>query len=432
MKDYENNQKLSRAISIILGTFILIGIITPVHAESRLSPGMDVLANDFSMAVDGLVGTEVYLSKKDFANALGVENVGKITIASLPDPTLGRLQIGATYVEVGQTVAERNLDKLKFVPFGTNEIAASFGFCRGSAVNGTVYTCTVYTTKNVNTAPYFNTVNISASTPMTVYSGVTHLGSISASDNENDELSYEIVSGASNGKVKFTNKQLGYYEYTSESGYTGKDSFTVCATDKYGNRSPETKITLRIEAVKDGEVYEDMSGHYANAAVISCVRAGIIEAAHYGECFYPDEYVSRAEFLAFAMKSAGYTGFTAVNTGFTDDADIPSEYKGCIAAAKAFGFINGIETEAGKRFYPNNQITRLEAAVMLSRIFGISGSGTVAVFSDAASVPTWAVNAVGGLCEASILRGNTNGKLDIYAPVTRGAAAQMIYTCNER
>ena len=134
--------------------------------------------------------------------------------------------------------------------------------------------------------------------------------------------------------------------------------------------------------------------------------------------------VSRAEFLALAMSAAGYTGFSTSNTGFEDDDEIPTDYKGYIAAAKAFGIIDGIETDTGLRFYPSNQITRCEAAVILSRLTGITG-GAVSVFANEA-IPAWAEGAMVGLYNAGILRGMGDGTLGAYTPITRAAAAQLV------
>ncbi len=428
MKDHTNSQRTARASSVLLGVLMLVGMLIPVRADSKLSLGMDVLAADITVAVNGLTDTDIYLSAEDVSASLGVDSVGKITIASLPDPTLGRLQLGSRYVEVGQTIAERNIDNLKFVPFGSNEIAATFGFCRGSSVNGTVYKCTVYTLKEANAAPYFNddtTASVSAGNT-NVYSGVTHLGTLRAVDPENDSLTYEILSSPAHGTVKLTDSARGYYEYTSNETYTGKDSFTVRVTDKYGNRSEAKKVVLLVDEVSAGEIFPDMDGHYANAAVISCIRAGVIDAPEEGKLFYPGEYVSRGEFLSLAMSAAGYSGFSVTATAFADDADIPEQYKGSIAAAHALGFIDGIDSEGGLCFYPNNQITRSEAAVIVSRLSGIGSEGTVAVFANADAIPAWARDAITGLHSAGILRGNGNGAIDAYEPLTRGAAVQMI------
>lgn len=424
MKEYNESTKLARGITVALCAMLLLGTALPVRADTKLSPALDIISAENAIATNGLVGTDIYFSAKELSEALGVDSVGKITIASLPEATVGRLQLGSRYVEVGQTVSERNLDALKFVPFGNDAIAASFTFCRGSDLRGAIYTCRVYTTKTVNASPVISpTDSIAASaSEIGVYSGVTHLGTVPAVDPEGDSMTFEILSAPSHGSVKLTDRTRGYYEYTSDADFEGKDSFTVCATDKYGNRSLPAKVILRVDTPSADEVFADMDGHWANSAVISCVRAGIIGNADGNELFYPNEYISRAEFLTLAMNAAGYRGFSVDQTGFSDDASIPAEYKGAIAAAEALGIIDG----TGGCFYPNNQITRAEAAVIVSRLTGISGSDSVAVFADSESVPAWAQSALYGLGNAGILRGNGNGGIDAYASVTRGAAAQML------
>ncbi len=426
MKTNNKPLRLSKALSAALGVLMLLGMALPTKAAT-LSPALDIIAANFTMAKSGLVGTGVYFEAEDFRASLGVDSVGKITVTSLPDSTLGRLQLGSRYVEVGQTISEKNLDSLKFVQYGSGEVAAAFSFTRGSDMYGTEYRCNVYTLMTVNTAPVIDSKSTTEAAvgQADAYSGVAHLGVIRAIDSENDELTFEIMNPPTHGSVKFTDAARGYYEYTSDESYVGKDSFTVRVTDKYGNRSPETKVTLRIGKYDTSEVYSDMDGHWANAAVISCVRSGIVDAAASEDKFYPDEYISRAEFLSLAMKAAGYTGFTISDTGFADDADIPVEYKGCISAAEAFGIISGVESADGMRFYPNNQITRCEAAVIISKLTGISG-GAVAVFSDFDAVPAWAQGAMVGLYNAGIIRGTGDGALDAYTPITRGAAAQML------
>ncbi len=426
MKDYSNNQRIAKASSLLLGALMLASLILPVKAASKLSPGVDVIAADFRVAANGVVGTDIYLDPQDISAALGKESLGRITVASLPDATLGRLKLGSRYVEVGQTISEKNVGDLKFVPFGNDEIAATFGFCLGKKADGTVYKCTFYTTKTPNAAP---TVNLTDSVPastgeITVYSGIAHLGTLFATDPEGDPIKFDIVSKPACGEVKLTDSERGYFTYTSAENFSGKDSFKVCAVDKYGNRSEAKKITLRVVKPSEGEIFSDMTDHYACGAVISCIKAGIIDSPATGELFYPNEYVSRAEFLSLAMEAAGYTGFTISNTGFADDSDIPEKYKGCIAAADAFGIIDGVESADGLRFYPNNQITRAEAAVIISRLTGIS-DGAVSVFADG-SVPAWAQGAVSGLNKAGILRGDGSGGIDAYSPITRGAAVQMI------
>ncbi len=424
MKEY--NAKLSRGLFAALAVFMLIGMALPCRADYKLSPALDIIAADYKVAKSGLIGTDIYFDESDFSEALGVSSVGKITITSLPDSTLGRLQLASRFVEVGQTISSRNIDSLKFVPYGSDEIAATFSFCRGNDTLGTEYECTVYTLKTVNTAPIIEkSTHVSTAENPDAYSGISYFGVIKASDKENDSMTFEILSGPSNGTVKLTDRNRGYYKYTSNDNFSGKDSFTVCVTDKYGNRSSAEKITLRVGKAAESEVYADMKGHWANSALIDCVRAGIIGASQDGEHFYPDSKISRAEFLSLAMTAAGYRGFTTVNTGFADDADIPTEYKGAIAVADALGIIEGASHENSVKFHPNNQITRCEAATIISRLTGISGEA-VSVFADSDAIPAWAKGAMYGLYSEGIIRGNGDGTLGAYSSMTRGEAVQMI------
>lgn len=409
------------AISALLALVLAL----PCTAIGKLSPAIDIIAADYTMAKSGLVGQAIEFSKTDFKESLGVSSVGKIIITSLPSSTEGTLKLGAQPVSVGQIISERNLDVLKFVPLGGDEITAKFTFRRGKNTGAAEYECAIYTLKTVNVAPVVNPDKaVSADIP--VYSGVTYLGTIQASDPEGDAMTYEIMTGTAHGEVKLTDRERGYFEYTSAEDYKGRDSFTVRVTDKYGNRSETAKITLSVSRPAENEVFADMGEHWATSAVITCVREGVIEAASVGEKFYPDEYLSRGEFLHLAMNAAGCKGFTGVYTGFADDGAIPTEYKGSVALAETLGIIDGVETEAGLMFYPNNQITRCEAAVILSRITGITGSGEVAVFADSADIPVWAVSAMQGLYSKGIIRGMGEGRMGAYTSLTRGAAAQMI------
>ena len=424
MKEYK--EKLSRGLTAALALFMLIGMAFPCRAEYKLSPALDIIAADYKVAKSGLIGTDIYFEESDFSEALGVSSLGKITVTSLPDATLGRLQLSSRFVEVGQTISARNIDSLKFVPYGSDEIAATFSFCRGSDIHGTEYECTVYTLKTVNTAPVIEkSASVSTAENPDAYSGISYFGVIKASDKENDAMTFEILSAPANGTVKLTDRIRGYYNYTSNDNFIGKDSFTVCVTDKYGNRSAAEKITLRVGKAAENEVYADMTGHWANSAVIDCVRKGIIATTESGEKFNPNNKISRAEFLSLAMSAAGYTGFKTDNTGFADDADIPSEYKGAIAVADALGIIEGASYENSVKFHPNNQITRCEAATIISRLTGISGEA-VSVFADSEAIPAWAKGAMYGLYSEGILRGNGDGTLDAYSAMTRGEAVQMI------
>lgn len=382
-----------------------------------LSPGLNVLKANYCMAKWGLAGSDIWFDAAEFAAALGVDKADNITITSLPSREAGRLMLGSQEVEVGQTIKEKNLSSLRFVANSSDELETEFTFCLGKSPLAAEYSCTVFALTTPNAAPVVYQPDLIETG---VYSGTQYLGTLNAVDPEDDDVVFEIVDEPDNGKVELTDITRGYYIYTPDADFEGRDSFTARARDCYGNYSNTVKVSLDADMPRVDEVFSDMDGHWANAAAITCVREGILTA---GGSLNPEQPVSRAEFLSLIMSAAGYDGFYIEDTGFADDSQIRAEYKGCIAAAEALGVITGIDSESGKLFCPNNQITRAEAAVMIARLTGMTGEGTLEVFADE-SVPAWAQSAMSALNTAGILRGDGDS-LDPYGVMTRAAAIQL-------
>ena len=71
-------------------------------------------------------------------------------------------------------------------------------------------------------------------------------GSVSASDVENDILTYNILTNPSNGTVSITNSSLGTFTYSPTINYNGDDSFTFTANDY--NYSDTATISITITA----------------------------------------------------------------------------------------------------------------------------------------------------------------------------------------
>ncbi len=420
------NQKF-RLTAAFLATALSVsaGLASSLRAEALLSPALEVIAADFEVVRTGVAGADIRFSEECFAQALGLSKLGKVTISSLPDPSLGVLRLGSRDVEDGQVISAKNLESLRFVPNGKEPLEASFEFRVGSDVD---YTCRVFALDRINRAPV---IAQSELVDAGVYAGLDRLGTVKASDPDGDSLKLEIVTEPIHGSVTLTSPELGHYVYTPDEDYDGVDSFTVCAVDRYGARSSETRISLRVDSLAENELPEELYGHWAASAIVSCKRAGLISDELTAKLeLDPDRPMSRAEFVDFMMRSAGYGSFSVSNTGFADDSSIPEEYRGSIAAAAALGVVAGIESDTGLCFYPNNQITRAEASVMLARLTGaIWTAADIAVeVSLDPSVPTWAMASMKALAAEGILRGTLeNGVVSLspYASVTFGMAAQL-------
>lgn len=419
----KNSQILKTAAFIVTAMFIMT-LSLPI-AAAKVSPALDVIANNYGMTKVSLVARDVYFDAEDFDAASGLKKVGRIVVESLPESSDGTLMLGNIALSVGQSIGRKNFENIRFVPRNSGEVEATFKFSADTG-SESAYTCMIYMLENENSAPTASPISLET------YSDIKIYGKLSASDAEFDSLTYSIVAEPERGTVTLNDKSVGSFSYTPDKVYKGADSFTYTVSDKYGNVSNTATVSLEILERDTNIVFDDLDNHFAHFAAIKTVSEGVMSfyADEGAYTFEPDEPISRAEFCASLLKSAGYTGFTAVNsTVYADDADIPSEYKGYISAASILGITKGAYSDSGElNFCPNNQITRAEAAVMINRLYGFETDGAIAVssFADAESVPTWAAPSISALVNARIINGDVNGNISPYSGLTRAEAAVML------
>lgn len=418
-----------RIVKGVTALILLISLITVPVLAVDVSPALDILANELNLVKTATVGTEINFSANDFDRALGVK-VDRITVATLPDVTTGKLFVGQNEVMNGQSITRSSFGKLKFVPSNNGELETAFTFTGESKYSTRDVECTLFILSDLNFAPTINLVNDNYFNVST-YKDITYYGIMKAVDPENDILRYEIVSMPKKGLLTVTDSSYGTYKYTPTEGYTGKDSFKYNVYDQYGNISETVNIKIKIQKNDSTVSFNDMSEHWAYNAAIKMVDDGIMNTvtAKDGTVnFNPDLKVTRCEFLAMAMTAAGYTiRGNSVNTGFLDNNQIPQMYKGYVAAALKLGFIQGVKTTGGYLFNPNESITRAEAAVFLNNIIGLPVPAIKTVFSDNNTIPAWAADAIYALNETGIINGMGEGYLSPYSTLTRAQTAQILY-----
>jgi len=407
---------LSLAICILL-------TISISAADGKITPALDVIANNLNLIKTGLVNNDITFTAADFDKAIGVSKVSSITVLSLPSITEGKLMLGSLEVMRNQTISRGNLDMLRFVPTGSNIGEANFTFTN----NDYKVKCTLYVLSELNFAPTISTVNESI-VNVSTQKNITVFGTMRAIDPENDQLTYEVISQPSKGLLVMLDKNYGEYRYTPTANFTGKDSFEYVVHDKYGNYSDSMKVNINVEKAAADIIYTDMINHWAHNAAIKMTAANIMTGEKVGDAmmFNPNGTVSRCEFLVMAMNSLGINAGNAKETGFVDDGNIPPQYKGYVAAALQAGYISGVDTEYGRCFYPNNKITRAEAAVMLNNLLDIKQPIIKPVFADETNVPAWAEDAIYALNEIGVLRGTGEGYISPYSVITRAQTAQIL------
>ncbi|MBQ8208401.1 MAG: S-layer homology domain-containing protein [Clostridia bacterium] len=412
------------AVFMLLSTLII-----GVSAEERsiVSGALTVLAAKTDMAKTALVGEDISFSEEDFGRSLNLSDINTVTLERVPELTEGRLVIGSATLAAGQSISGENLDMLKFVPASGEIRQSGFDFSTGE---GYSIRCNIYFVDKMNYSP---TISLASDNALAVntHDMVSRIGKLDAYDPDGDKFVYEIVSYPENGSLVLLDRDEGRYVYTPKGDFTGNDSFSYVARDIYGNYSASASVSVTVRERRSSVTFGDIDDCNVYNAALSMAENSLMAGTEIDGVTYfsPDQSITRAEFLAVAMRAAGITDPGNVGeTVFDDDADIPGEYKGYISAAYQMGFINGSEIDGKTCFLPNATVTRAEAAVMLNSIISsdreVEKPVVLPVFADSSELPHWASDAIYSMNSMGVLP-MLDGYASPEAVVTRGDAAQM-------
>lgn len=413
-------------LSLFLGVSSSSLYVSAAPADNALlTPALSIIAEDNSMAMAGLVGSPISFEKNDFLRALNLSDVDVITITQAPPSTDGELRIGDTVITKGQTISAASLSLLSFVPSGSSSVQSSFRFRADNS--GYDIACELYTLNFANSCPtlaYASEVSLSVST----HRNVSLYGNLSCYDPDADEVFIEIVRYPSSGVLTLVDKYSGDYVYTPKANFSGKDSFCYVARDKYGNYSASAEVNLEVTKPKTTVKFDDMSSSpYYNAA-LTMVEEGIMSGTQVGAdtYFYPDREVTRGEFVVMMMHALGIEDVSeSASTPFVDNDAIPVQMRGFIAAAYSLGYVNGSVTESGLCFEPNRNISRAEAAVILSNVLNVATPTVLPTFSDSADIPAWAAPSLYSLNAIGVMN-RVDGAISPMSAVSRADAAQIL------
>ena len=387
------------------GTLFSQGSVEGVEgSDAKISEGLNVIAHQNTMAIAGLKGNPLSFSKERFACAMNTSDISYINITSLPDDMCGALYIGSEGVSEGQRISASDLALMTYEEHSDGiENNASFKF----TVNGGAYemTCNLYMLDEINYSPTLSLASY-VSLNSETYKNISMSGVLSAYDPEGDEMVFEIVRYPENGILTINDKTKGTYTYVPDVDFSGEDSFSYVAVDKYGNYSAAEEIVISVRTAGVSTQYSDLTDHEIHRHAIAMTECGLMNGVQVGDYYYfeADREVSRAEFIITAMNAVGIKSVPEVEkTVFEDDADIYPEMKGYVALAYSKGYISGIEKEGKLYFRPDESIKLSEAAVILSNIIGYAQPKVTPVFADADTIPTWSNKAIQSLHTLGIL-----------------------------
>jgi len=395
-----------------------------ISANEKISPAIDVIAAESNMIKAGVVyNGEITFDTDDFDLPLSI-SVNQITVCSLPPQDKGKLMLDNLHIVENQVILREDFSMLRFIPKENSYEECYFTFEPNNS--GYEIECVLKPLSSVNFAPSCAEYNEIA---VWTQKDISCFGVLNGYDPEKNDLKFEIISYPQKGLICITDCAHGDYVYTPYTTARGTDTFTYRVRDSYGNYSAECKVNVKIEKLRTSLVFKDMeNSKYLNAALVvteknlldySTDTSGI-------PCFMPNETVSREEFLALLMKSMGAKNVPQLSkTRFADDSDISNEYKGYIEGAFVLGIISGDAKSDGLYFYPKNEITVAEAAVIINKIIGIKTDGSLQTFKDYDEIPAWAQEDIQKLCQIGILT-KENGKINPNEAITREQAAQII------
>jgi len=257
------------------------------------------------------------------------------------------------------------------------------------------------------------------------YRNIPYHAQFLASDSEGNDMTYAVAAQPKHGTVTVEGTN---FVYTPAENRTGSDSFTYVAKDSEGNVSTPATVSVTINKAKSGVCYVDMTGNSAAAAAQSLAEEGVFVGAKIGDQYYfePDRTVSRGQFLAMVMETAGLDASSVTMTGFCDDSAIPTWAKAYAAAGLSEGVVQGVSTADGVAFRAEDAVTFNEAAAILNRVLSVNDVDLTTWYADRTAVPSWAAQAVGNMESVNVLATGSFGSDHMSDKVTRADAAEML------
>ena len=399
-----------------------------ITAFAFLGSGYEMAASEVKVIKTGLLGQKLPFSDADFKQAYAITDFSSVRIDTLPSSNEGTLLLAGRRVKEGQTVKRKNVSALVFVPASTDVNTAAFTYTLIYGSVNTTGTCEMKFIDKVNYAPG-TPEEKESSLSLRTQAEISVFGRLEGRDPEGDKLEYIIAAYPKNGSLTFTNKETGNYKYTPSDDFTGYDSFTYVLRDEYGNYSQPCEVGIHIVERMSNEVYADMTDRSEYNAAIAMSAMGVMSGRTLGDgrYFMPDETVSRAEFVAMAMKAAGMRADSSMSRSFFDDnREIPTALVSYVATAQRLGIVDGDFTESGLIFEPNKGVTKNEAAKIIGAILGVKESEENAEYFENGTVSATARSSVAAMFTLGIFDGDIESfsGTDI---VTRAEAAEYLY-----
>ncbi len=191
-------------------------------------------------------------------------------------------------------------------------------------------------------------------------------------------------------------------------------------------------VTIPLTVDADSP-FVDTEGHWGSAYMAALYHQGILTGVTVGDQLYayPDQGVTRQEFVVLLSRYMGINtaDYASVEVPFADMDQVDSWAADAVRAMYSLGIVGGSTVNGQQVFDPDSTLTRAQAVTMLGRMQNTEGivPADLSVFSDAASVPTYALEHFQTMVSLGVIGGN-DGKLDPNGTMTRAAICKILAT----
>ncbi len=181
-------------------------------------------------------------------------------------------------------------------------------------------------------------------------------------------------------------------------------------------------FVMTISSAAFAADFVDMPDDWSTAAIENAVENGLLTGSD-GYVF-PQNNMTRAEMATIMVRACGATNDADISA-FTD-VSTDDWFYSSMSKAVAMGAFNGSDNKLN----PDNNITRQEAFVVLSRVFALDvnndiDTSVIDTFKDGGQVADWAKSGVAAIISQGYV-GGADGKLNPTANITRAEFAVVM------
>ncbi len=206
----------------------------------------------------------------------------------------------------------------------------------------------------------------------------------------------------------------------------GPHRYTLTAKDASGNIG---RASWDLTGTEGERRFTDTADYWAADYVDFLYDAGITTGYTDGT-FRPDQSITRAQFAAMLFRYLGLDAekWQDKELPFADADGIPAYARAAAAALYEMGVVTGSAGKDGKLYFdPSGLLTRAQAAAMIGRTQAKGYAETTPVFSDASSIPNYALPYIRTMAAQGVISGYSDGTFRPARSITRGQMAKILY-----